>query len=298
MNVLYESLLENFKTSTIICIKDMSLENFYALMKCFDMWVIDKKESTDKIRDFFGDDAAADYQSFYDRSTYDQYPGILKVTCKKTEDGKPCGIVPIKEQLNYHRDATAFRYPYHVLALHGERANGSVTNVIDTIAPYEKLTAEDKTFCDSLVYEYRNDQLKEIIAREQKKKKRVIAGKTRDSRQNEASDYPNLTNYDIFINYTDDHYHTVEKSLVQTSITGKKGFAFEFSGLVPFKGKTLRESVKISRWLESIIVKDEYKYRHEWEDGDVLMFDSVCTIHARDPYEDEDRLVHRVLFNI
>jgi alpha-ketoglutarate-dependent taurine dioxygenase len=293
-----DAIKEAFKKNVIVVVKKkaFTLKSFWDVFKNCDILTLNNMDKV--IQHFFGNEGIEEFNQFIKNITYDEYPGVLKVNCKKNDLGIQLGIVPIKEKLNWHRDTPAFVYPYRILALHGQNTVKSVTYILETVTQYSLLSSEDKNFVDSLVYEYKNEKLYETVQKELKKeKKRIITGVTNRTRSDETKDYPNLTYKEIFLNFTDDHYNNVDKPLIQNSIMGIPGFAFEYNTLLYFKGKSLKESIQISQWLESIIVKDKYKYSHHWDDGDVVLFDTICTQHARDPYEDEDRLLHRLIFN-
>ena len=47
--------------------------------------------------------------------------------------------------------------------------------------------------------------------------------------------------------------------------------------------------------LEEISTRPEFTYRHEWRDGDMVMFDNICVMHQAMPYDlaNSRRLLHR-----
>ena len=50
-------------------------------------------------------------------------------------------------------------------------------------------------------------------------------------------------------------------------------------------------------FLKEFIIREEYVYHHDWEDGDILIADQEIGIHKRWPFKEiEKRLLHRMAF--
>ena len=59
-------------------------------------------------------------------------------------------------------------------------------------------------------------------------------------------------------------------------------------------GLTLDESESLLNELWSFVVRDQFTWRHEWQTGDVVLWDNRCTMHRRDSFDaDARRILHR-----
>ena len=46
------------------------------------------------------------------------------------------------------------------------------------------------------------------------------------------------------------------------------------------------------------VLKDEFAYHHDWEDGDIVISEQWLSIHKRWDFEGmEDRILHRIAFD-
>ena len=61
------------------------------------------------------------------------------------------------------------------------------------------------------------------------------------------------------------------------------------------EGMTYEDARALIDELEEICVRPKYTYRHQWQDGDVVMFDNICMMHQAMHYDLENsrRLLHR-----
>ena len=61
------------------------------------------------------------------------------------------------------------------------------------------------------------------------------------------------------------------------------------------EGMTYEDARALIDELEEICVRPEYTYRHQWQDGDMVMFDNICMMHQAMPYDlkNSRRLLHR-----
>ena len=54
------------------------------------------------------------------------------------------------------------------------------------------------------------------------------------------------------------------------------------------------ESRELLDFLFDWIVRPEFVYSHEWQLGDAVMWDNACTMHKRDPFDQQyERLMKR-----
>lgn len=59
-------------------------------------------------------------------------------------------------------------------------------------------------------------------------------------------------------------------------------------------GLTLAESESLLNDLWSFATQDQFTWRHEWQPGDVVLWDNRCTMHRRDSFDaDSRRILHR-----
>ncbi|MGB0630602.1 MAG: TauD/TfdA dioxygenase family protein [Alphaproteobacteria bacterium] len=61
------------------------------------------------------------------------------------------------------------------------------------------------------------------------------------------------------------------------------------------EGMTYEDARALIDELEEFSTRPEFTYRHEWQDGDMVMFDNICVMHQAMPYDLENsrRLLHR-----
>jgi len=281
-----EEVRDAFKSNLVVFIKKKYLElsDIWYFFKDLDLaYYGEPKYSI--VEYYYGEQGKKEYIEFFKSATYPEYPGVLKVQSKKNEKGVSEGIVPTNEYLNWHRDGPAYRKVYNTICLHGKNTVNTSTSFLETVSEYYKLSLADRDFVNSLVYEYRSDVLVQGIERALNKKI--------------APSYPSLLYKEILLNYIDNYSSEVlERSLIRTSLTGLVGFGYDYNTAITFKGKTFKESLEITKWLKSLLFKEETVYKHYWDDGDLVFFDSICTQHSRDAYQNTDRLLHRLIFNL
>lgn len=306
INDLNKSLFDNFRNNVVLVYKKQAKEikDFWYIFKDFSVVNFTTPEKCNLILEFFGQKSYNEYLEFIKQFSYPEYPGLNKVTSKKDINNNPTGLVGIKQKLVWHKDANAFlKYPRYQL-IHGyKNTSGSITRIIDGVSAYEKLNSEDKKFVDSLIYEFKNEILKKMISNElnncNKNYLKMHEEMHEEVQQNGKNiPYSTIANRDLFLNYTDDPYHTIEKPLVKLSVMGVPGLSYENSLLMRFKGYKLKESLEINKWIYDKLINSEFEYAHHWDDGDLLIFDCNCTLHARDAYDNDNRVAHRLLFDL
>lgn len=61
------------------------------------------------------------------------------------------------------------------------------------------------------------------------------------------------------------------------------------------EGMTYEDARALIDALEEISTRPQFTYRHEWRDGDMVMFDNICVMHQAMPYDlaNTRRLLHR-----
>ena len=88
----------------------------------------------------------------------------------------------------------------------------------------------------------------------------------------------------------------VEHPVVRTHVgTGRKALYINPHYTLKFKGWTQDESAPLLEMLTAHATRPENVYRHQWQVGDVLMWDNRCTMHyaVRDYDHTMPRLMHR-----
>jgi taurine dioxygenase len=60
------------------------------------------------------------------------------------------------------------------------------------------------------------------------------------------------------------------------------------------QGLPLTESEALLEELWPAATREEFVWRHEWQVGDVVLWDNRCTMHRRDPFDPNSRrILHR-----
>jgi hypothetical protein len=280
-----EDVKDAFKDNLVVFIKKkyLNLSDLWYFFQDLDLaYYGDSKYQI--IEHYYGKQAVAGYKEFFNSASYSEFPGVLKVQARTNEQGISEGIVPTNEYLNWHRDGPAYRKVYKTICLHGKHTVGSSTSFLETVSEYYKLSSTDKQFVDSLKYEYRTEML--------------LHGIQRLINKNIIPAYPSLLHKEILLNYIDNYSDEIlEQSLIRESMMKLTGFGYDYNTAVTFKGKNFKESLEITKWLKSLLFKEENVYKHQWHDGDLVFFDSICTQHSRDAYQDLSRLLHRIILN-
>ena len=209
------------------------------------------------------------------RMSITNLPGLARVTGIKTEDGKATGMFSDGE-LDWHSNESGKENPHPVVLLHGiSGTKNSQTQFLENVTKYEKLTTEDKLFFDSLecIYHYNGTNIYSDVT--------GLSGVS--ATQNQIVRINTYASNEPFI-----------KKLVLTSPGGFKGFAFNFNTFHKFVDKTEKESNEIKEWLKDLLIVDKDIYTHNWEDGDIIAFDQIVTLHRRPTKDCSNRLLHRI----
>jgi alpha-ketoglutarate-dependent taurine dioxygenase len=82
--------------------------------------------------------------------------------------------------------------------------------------------------------------------------------------------------------------------LIKVNKAGNKGIYFPMYHVHKIKGVSEDRSKEIIELLKEFIVREEYVYHHDWEDGDILIADQEIGIHKRWPFKKmSERTLHR-----
>ena len=193
-----------------------------------------------------------------------QHPEILYVSNMK-KDGKLMGILSDTE-VGWHYDQIYLPRPAvgSLLAAHTLPTERGNTEFADMAAAYEALPADIKYVLDgkqaTQSYEAFN---------------RAYSVPTNDKQKRRSPD--------------------IDQPVVRTHpITGVKALYLCPGMTTRIVGLSEAESDEMLDFLFDWSIKPEFVYSHEWQDGDCLMWDNACTMHRRDPFDqNEMRLMKR-----
>lgn len=189
---------------------------------------------------------------------------ILRVTGQHDKDGEP-GLFGHKAALDWHANQPSNKQRAPLIWLYGaEGTKGSRTSWINNIASYEALSAEMK------------EKIKDI---------KVYCGYKRGM----------YSNSDFFMEHVNKDNPI---PLVHTNKEGKTGMFFPFLQIFGFEGYEQQEFEDIMQELTNHVLKEEFAYHHDWEDGDVVLSEQWLSIHKRWDFDGMDtRVLHRIAFD-
>ena len=190
--------------------------------------------------------------------------GILRVTGKKNEYGEE-GLFGHKAALDWHANQPSNPDRKPLIWLYGvSGTKGSRTSWINNIASYQAL----------------DDAMKERI-----KDIKVYCG-YQDGKYSNSKYFRNHINRQNAVN------------LVQTNKEGKTGLFFPFLQIFEFAGKDNEDFDEIMSNLTAHVLKPEFCYDHDWDNGDIIISEQWLSIHKRWEFEQmEDRVLHRIAFD-
>jgi taurine dioxygenase len=207
-----------------------------------------------------------------------QEPGIPEVMILSNivKDGKPIGLADAGQ--DWHTDMSyskTIAFANVLYALQVPRRNGKVlgsTEFCSMHAAYEGLPQELKTRLDGMTVLHDFNKFWEMMRREKGSKRPALTEAQRKAKP--------PVSHPIFLKHP---------------ITGRKvlyanpGYSMRINELPQ------KESDEILEFLFEHQTRPEYRYRHEWSEGDVLMWENFGTIHnaIADYGPDEHRLVKR-----
>lgn len=95
-------------------------------------------------------------------------------------------------------------------------------------------------------------------------------------------------------------HHAIDRpfKLVHTNDGGQTGLYFPFLQVFGMKDKSDKEFKDIMKMLKSHVLKDKYRYDHEWNDGDIVLSEQWLSVHKRWEFKDmQKRVLHRIAFD-
>ena len=191
-------------------------------------------------------------------------PEILYISNIK-ENGRPIGILS-ENEVGWHYDQIYLPKPAVGSLLTSVKLppDGGSTHFADMEAAYEQLPDDIKTKLEgkraTQSYEAFNSAYSVPTNKEQKKKTADI-------------DHPIIRTHPI---------------------TGRKSLYMCPGMTTQILGMPDAESSELLDFLFDWIVRPEFVYSHEWQLGDAVMWDNACTMHKRDPFDQQyERLMKR-----
>ncbi len=198
----------------------------------------------------------------YHRELDTDYPGLIDVVSNIEVDGKPIGALGTGEAV-WHTDTMPM--PNGALVLHGLEVPdaGANTRFINTAAAYRALP----------------EKLKETIDRKivihGRKNYNLVVGE--DGEEFDRSQSPGP-----WVPLVRRHGETGEQAL----FLGRQADGY-------IVGLPLEESDAILEEVWSYVLKDEFRWEHEWQQGDTVIWDNRCTVHSRGAVVAGRRRMHR-----
>lgn len=181
--------------------------------------------------------------------------GMSRVSFEKNSKGKPTGVFTNGE-LDWHSDQQSYHDNHRVVGLMSLwGSENSQTSFLCTAKAYELLNHEDKSMVDELttVWEWDGGTMSEDLIESQKE----------------------------IVRYNMIPYPQMECSLVDQTASGIKGIRFPSHCFSHFRGMSKTDSAKYKEHLWQQLDKPEYKYTHDWQDGEIVFMDQNITLHAR-----------------
>jgi len=183
---------------------------------------------------------------------------MASVTFQKDKRGRALGIFT-NGKLGWHSDMPAFKENMRMLGLASVNDTaGSQTTFLSTSEAYANLSQDDFTTVNELntVFACHKDSLDEYggdLIPEQKR----------------------------FLRYSACPIDGLMAPLAAQTASGVGGIHFPGPWFDHFEGMSKQESKKYYNHIWSIINQPKYIYTHNWQDGEVMYFDSAITMHAR-----------------
>lgn len=222
---------------------------------------------------------------------YPEFPGIVRVSGQPDENNE-VGLFGWDADLNWHQDKAGrpFRKPYTWLHA-AEGSKGSRTRYTNHYLAYSALPDEKKA-------EYEKLQVK-FSAPAWLSKYQLAAGEEFDMESYMADPKkwwpPEGGLYPEGLVASAAPMH----EFVVSNPWGDKGLHFSPYETMELSGHTHDEMMKFTSELLDYVTQPEFLYVHEWDDGDVLLSESIASIHKRDAFDGmKTRVMDRIAFDL
>jgi len=199
------------------------------------------------------------------------YPGMIRVTGKKDEEGDYIGMFA-EGELDWHSDRQGTGNFVPMILLQAiEGTEGTCTEFLQTADAYDTLTPEWKTIIDNLVgvHVYVPNKMAPGLNASQDNILRM-----------------NMCPID----------HS-EVPIVCYSPGGRKGIRLSYNTLNHFKGFDKADSDEILKFIMNHFIKDEYVYHQDWKNGELVFMDQTITVHRRPTKDCSKRVMIRQTCN-
>jgi len=198
---------------------------------------------------------------------------LRRVSGQKDKDGVHIGMFPLTKELHWHADAIEDPDRKPVLYLRGvSGVKGSITNFTNHSIVWNSLNPIFKTKLEQMNLQvlHEHDQ----TGRWDQTMLDLYGTTVRKSMYKSEADLPYLIHKNQF---------------------GTEGLFLSFLQFGKFVGMSIEDSKTLLEKLKYTITHTKnVRYKHEWEDGDVVLADQWLGIHKRNEFEHiEKRMLHR-----
>lgn len=190
--------------------------------------------------------------------------GILRVTGEKDKHGEE-GLFGHVSELDWHANQPSNKKRMPLIWLYGKKGTkGSRTSWINMIEAYEKLPVKLKKKLEGK---------KAYFGYESGK---YSTSKFFNEHVNKENLFP----------------------LVMKNDAGLKGLYFPFNQMFGIEGMEQTEFEDLVKTIKEYVMKPDFVYHHDWEDGDVVLSEQWLSIHKRWEFEGmPNRILHRIAFD-
>ena len=201
----------------------------------------------------------------------EDYEGMLRVTGKRDAEGDYLGMFADGE-LDWHSDRQGTGNFVPTILLNAvEGTEGTCTEFLQTADAYDLLSPEWKNIIDNLIGVHR-----------------YVPGKMAPGLNASQDNILRMNMCPI-----DDS----EVPLICRSPGGRQGIRLSYNTIDHFKGFSKKDSDEILKFIMSHFLKDEYVYRQDWKDGELVFMDQTITVHRRPTKDCSKRVMHRQTCN-
>lgn len=194
------------------------------------------------------------------------FPGISVLSNKKV-DGKPIGVRDAGRA--WHTDGTTYPTLGLTTILYGIECppEGADTEIADTAAAFATLPAARQAALERIKIVHNRAHLI------QKYNRAVLSAE-------ELAGMPDIE-------------HPI---VVKSPIDGRKALFVTNGSTKSVVGIPDKEGMALVAELIAYASQPQFVYKHKWQDGDILIWNDLCTLHRATPYDEDkyERLVHRV----